>query len=334
MYKEVPKDIPALGSKVEELSVYILFTTASFPQEANRGRSQIFACGENVSDDAAGQRVFPVIYLAFRRCCILTTPHPHLLSRPRWHGKREIPEETRKPAALSGTIPTCENPGATPPGIEVDSSRWESRGHVRNASRGISKHGGLLMFFRGVVKLPPRPLPAAQRPEEMHMERDARQRRGSCGVTRSRGHRQRETRRVVSAARLPSCTTTGRYTPRKSPWEWRSLALRLKTRSVIPTPNISLGRRGGFANPAVACGAKPGHSSRDTAGTREHADTIAPPVRHIPGDPRINKAPSNKRASWPRAASTSPDTQQSPSLPSPGVANTRLPLVSYHAQLF
>ncbi|KAJ8875058.1 hypothetical protein PR048_022948 [Dryococelus australis] len=32
--------------------------------------------------------------------------------------KREIPEKTRPLAASSGTIVTCENPGATPPGIE------------------------------------------------------------------------------------------------------------------------------------------------------------------------------------------------------------------------
>ncbi|KAJ8883196.1 hypothetical protein PR048_015036 [Dryococelus australis] len=32
----------------------------------------------------------------------------------------EIPEKTRRPAASSGTIPTRENPGATPPGIEPD----------------------------------------------------------------------------------------------------------------------------------------------------------------------------------------------------------------------
>ncbi|KAJ8882762.1 hypothetical protein PR048_014575 [Dryococelus australis] len=35
-----------------------------------------------------------------------------------WAGEREIPEETRRPAALSGTIPTCETQGATTPGIE------------------------------------------------------------------------------------------------------------------------------------------------------------------------------------------------------------------------
>ncbi|KAJ8885687.1 hypothetical protein PR048_011885 [Dryococelus australis] len=32
-------------------------------------------------------------------------------------GKQEIIEKTRQPAALSGTIPTCENPGSTPPRI-------------------------------------------------------------------------------------------------------------------------------------------------------------------------------------------------------------------------
>ncbi|KAJ8879956.1 hypothetical protein PR048_020577 [Dryococelus australis] len=41
-------------------------------------------------------------------------------------GKREIPEKTRRPAASSGTNPTCENPGANPPGIDPGSSRWEA----------------------------------------------------------------------------------------------------------------------------------------------------------------------------------------------------------------
>ncbi|KAJ8866347.1 hypothetical protein PR048_032190 [Dryococelus australis] len=41
--------------------------------------------------------------------------------------KREIQEETRRPAASSGTIPTCENTGATPPGIETRlRQRWEA----------------------------------------------------------------------------------------------------------------------------------------------------------------------------------------------------------------
>ncbi|KAJ8891825.1 hypothetical protein PR048_004379, partial [Dryococelus australis] len=34
-------------------------------------------------------------------------------------GKRETPEKTRRPAASSGTIPTCENPGGAPPGIDT-----------------------------------------------------------------------------------------------------------------------------------------------------------------------------------------------------------------------
>ncbi|KAJ8880064.1 hypothetical protein PR048_020687 [Dryococelus australis] len=34
-------------------------------------------------------------------------------------GKREIPEKTRRLSASSGTIPTYENPGATPPGIKA-----------------------------------------------------------------------------------------------------------------------------------------------------------------------------------------------------------------------
>ncbi|KAJ8865940.1 hypothetical protein PR048_033463 [Dryococelus australis] len=42
-------------------------------------------------------------------------------------GKLEIPEKTRRPAASSGTIPTRENPGVTPPGIEPGSPRWRRR---------------------------------------------------------------------------------------------------------------------------------------------------------------------------------------------------------------
>ncbi|KAJ8887700.1 hypothetical protein PR048_013918 [Dryococelus australis] len=38
-----------------------------------------------------------------------------------WAGETGYPEKTRRPAASSGTIPTCENPGATPPGIEPES---------------------------------------------------------------------------------------------------------------------------------------------------------------------------------------------------------------------
>ncbi|KAJ8867634.1 hypothetical protein PR048_031437 [Dryococelus australis] len=37
-------------------------------------------------------------------------------------GKREIPEKTRRQAASSGTIPTCENQGATRPGMESGSA--------------------------------------------------------------------------------------------------------------------------------------------------------------------------------------------------------------------
>ncbi|KAJ8870896.1 hypothetical protein PR048_027197 [Dryococelus australis] len=41
-------------------------------------------------------------------------------------GKREIPEKTCRPAASSGTIPTCENPGGTRSGIVPSSPRWEA----------------------------------------------------------------------------------------------------------------------------------------------------------------------------------------------------------------
>ncbi|KAJ8872561.1 hypothetical protein PR048_026167 [Dryococelus australis] len=37
-----------------------------------------------------------------------------------------VPEKSRRPAASSGTIATCENLGATPPGIEPSSPKWEA----------------------------------------------------------------------------------------------------------------------------------------------------------------------------------------------------------------
>ncbi|KAJ8871585.1 hypothetical protein PR048_027911 [Dryococelus australis] len=40
--------------------------------------------------------------------------------------KWEIPEKTHRPPASSGTIPICENPGVTKPGIEPGSPLWET----------------------------------------------------------------------------------------------------------------------------------------------------------------------------------------------------------------
>ncbi|KAJ8880545.1 hypothetical protein PR048_017015 [Dryococelus australis] len=40
-------------------------------------------------------------------------------------GRREIPEKARRPAASSGTILTCENPGVTRPGLEPGLPWWE-----------------------------------------------------------------------------------------------------------------------------------------------------------------------------------------------------------------
>ncbi|KAJ8868945.1 hypothetical protein PR048_030486 [Dryococelus australis] len=41
-------------------------------------------------------------------------------------GNGEIPEKTRRPATSSGTIPTCENPGATLPGLESGEPTWKT----------------------------------------------------------------------------------------------------------------------------------------------------------------------------------------------------------------
>ncbi|KAJ8880696.1 hypothetical protein PR048_017166 [Dryococelus australis] len=56
-------------------------------------------------------------------------------------GKRRFP---RKPADQSGTIPTCENPGTTPPGIESGSLRWEASSRtatrLRLRTKGANVH--------------------------------------------------------------------------------------------------------------------------------------------------------------------------------------------------
>ncbi|KAJ8880952.1 hypothetical protein PR048_017425 [Dryococelus australis] len=52
-------------------------------------------------------------------------------------GKRDIPEKTRRPAASPGTIPTCENPEATLPGIEPGSPKWEASNLTTTPPRPI-----------------------------------------------------------------------------------------------------------------------------------------------------------------------------------------------------
>ncbi|KAJ8897691.1 hypothetical protein PR048_003041 [Dryococelus australis] len=129
-----------------------------FPGELTPGFSHV----EFVPDDAAGRRIFsgsPVSPApAFRRYSILTSLHPHRLSRSRCleppkslnstqltnpkffthlsilgnnagmqgRGEREIPEKTRRPTAKSGAISICKNPEAAPPGIKPGSPGWEA----------------------------------------------------------------------------------------------------------------------------------------------------------------------------------------------------------------
>ncbi|KAJ8870211.1 hypothetical protein PR048_029227 [Dryococelus australis] len=54
-------------------------------------------------------------------------------------GKREISEETRRPVASSGTIPTYGNPGVTAPGIEPGSSRWEASSLTTSPPRPLNQ---------------------------------------------------------------------------------------------------------------------------------------------------------------------------------------------------
>ncbi|KAJ8869314.1 hypothetical protein PR048_030888 [Dryococelus australis] len=56
-------------------------------------------------------------------------------TRMQGRGKREHSEKTRRQAASSSTNPTCENPGANPPGIEPGSSWWLGKEHDENTTR-------------------------------------------------------------------------------------------------------------------------------------------------------------------------------------------------------
>ncbi|KAJ8871386.1 hypothetical protein PR048_027703 [Dryococelus australis] len=57
---------------------------------------------------------------------VLRTNEGEAIAGMRGRGKREISEKTRRPAEKSDTIPTCENPGATPPGIKPGSPWWKA----------------------------------------------------------------------------------------------------------------------------------------------------------------------------------------------------------------
>ncbi|KAJ8891836.1 hypothetical protein PR048_004390 [Dryococelus australis] len=83
------------------------------------------------------QLVFAVVFQALQTYSVMhrgiAQPNARALSDDlragiQGRGKQEIPEKTRRPAASSGTIPTCENQGVTPPGIERASPRMETCG--------------------------------------------------------------------------------------------------------------------------------------------------------------------------------------------------------------
>ncbi|KAJ8895263.1 hypothetical protein PR048_000588 [Dryococelus australis] len=64
-------------------------------------------------------------------------------------GKPEIPEKTRQPASLSGTIIACKNPGLTPPGKEPGSPWWEASrltGHTSRPLFSINVDSDLCLF--------------------------------------------------------------------------------------------------------------------------------------------------------------------------------------------
>ncbi|KAJ8868728.1 hypothetical protein PR048_030267 [Dryococelus australis] len=67
---------------------------------------------------------------------------------PGGRGKREIPEQSRRPAASSDTIPLCENLEAIPPGNEPGSPWWEA-GPLRQTRLLPTERGGDMAYPRG-----------------------------------------------------------------------------------------------------------------------------------------------------------------------------------------
>ncbi|KAJ8881445.1 hypothetical protein PR048_017926 [Dryococelus australis] len=94
---------------------------------------------------------FPLVGGFSRRSPVFPCPyipallHTHLLAEFVAGGKREIPKETRRPTASSGTIPTCENP-VTRPGIESGSPWWETSAIITQPPRPLWISLGSLTF--------------------------------------------------------------------------------------------------------------------------------------------------------------------------------------------
>ncbi|KAJ8894238.1 hypothetical protein PR048_006850 [Dryococelus australis] len=68
-------------------------------------------------------------------------------------GKRDIPEKTRRPAASSGTIPTCRNPGVTQPEIEPEKRLGQKTPGSREAMRAKRGEHGAAPECEGGWKL-------------------------------------------------------------------------------------------------------------------------------------------------------------------------------------
>ncbi|KAJ8871676.1 hypothetical protein PR048_028003 [Dryococelus australis] len=112
------------------------------PGSIHGGATPVFSHVAIVAEDATGRRVLSGLSLSTPFIPALLYSHlnqSHVLAAksrpnlftdfithyfPHWSAtceKRAIPGKTRRPATSSGMIPTCENPGATPPGIESGS---------------------------------------------------------------------------------------------------------------------------------------------------------------------------------------------------------------------
>ncbi|KAJ8866026.1 hypothetical protein PR048_033550 [Dryococelus australis] len=147
------KDFEKAPHKVNQNTLFFIALVANFLIERDRSGAacRAFAShlGEPVSMPACGNwagrcrcsvgfsrgyPIFPAITL--RLCSILSSLHPHQLSiQPDVGEVRRVRSSTGMQRRRKRELPTCENPGVTPLGIEPGSPGWEVSGLTTTTPR-------------------------------------------------------------------------------------------------------------------------------------------------------------------------------------------------------
>ncbi|KAJ8886161.1 hypothetical protein PR048_012370 [Dryococelus australis] len=107
---------------------HVQFRASTFPTWSGGG---IFHRDTNTRTDLSRKRA-PTTHInhvhVTSECCLVRGHPDEVDAGNKGRGKREILEKTRRPVASSGTIPTCENPGVSRPGMETCSPWREETG--------------------------------------------------------------------------------------------------------------------------------------------------------------------------------------------------------------